>query len=46
MSGSPPGACHAALYLIANEKGIVPSAQKVMLNGAPTPVKMMMVAKG
>jgi hypothetical protein len=41
-----PRYCHAAFRFMAKENGMVPIAQRAMLNGAPTPVKMMMVAMG
>jgi hypothetical protein len=31
---------------MAEENGIVPILHKIMLNGAPTPVKIMMAATG
>jgi len=41
-----PRDCHSAFRFMAKEKGMVPIAQRTMLNGAPTPVKIMMVAMG
>jgi hypothetical protein len=42
----PPPDCHASFRFIADENGIVPIAQKIMLSGAPTPVNMITVAMG
>ena len=42
----PSPDCHAALRFIAKQYGIVPTLKRMMLSGAPTPVRTMTVATG